>query len=211
MELSSCLFLFIFFPIAFLLFYIMPNKLRKGYLLIISLLFYLCQSLKTLPVLIFSIIMNYVFGFAINKSNKKKTFLILGILFNFILLVFYKYTNFITDNLNSVLNTSIPIINLVLPLGISFFTFQEISYLADIYKEKIKFDKNIVNFALYICFFPRIISGPIVRYEQFQESIVNLKKPSTDVIYNRNKKNVFGFRKSPNIVKRYGRNLELDI
>lgn len=183
MSLSSNLFLFLFLPIAFLLFLIIPKKMRKVYLLSISLVFYAIEIRKALPILIFSILMNYVLGLAISKCKKKKLFLLLGIAFNVLLLFFYKYINFAIAIINNTFSKELQALDLLVPLGISFFTFQEISYLVDVYKNKIKLDKNIINFSLYICFFPRIISGPIVRYEEFQESITNFSKPTMDRLY----------------------------
>lgn len=183
MSFSSSLFLFIFLPVAFLLFCIMPKKARKVYLIGISILFYAIESLRALPILIFSIIINYSIGFGINKCKKRKIPLILGIAFNVFLLFIYKYANFAIASINSTFSANMQTLNLLVPLGISFFTFQEISYLVDIYKDKINFDKNIINFSLYICFFPRIISGPIVRYEEFQESIINFSKPTFEKLY----------------------------
>ena len=195
MSFSSCLFLFVFFPIVFIIFKITPMKLKKSVLLIISLAFYAISSIKTIPILICSIIINYAIGKCIKKFNKNKRFLLLGIVFNIGILFFYKYTNFLLVNINKILSTNIQLLNLLLPLGISFFTFQSISYLVDIYKNKDLFDKNIINFALYTSFFPRIISGPIVRYDYFKENIENIKVPSIDEFYDSIKRICFGLGK----------------
>ncbi len=182
MSFSSCTFLFIFFPITFITFYFSPAKVKKYSLMMISLIFYMLSSVKTIPILMSTIIVNYLIGLAINKFSKKKTILALGILINVALLLFYKYTNFIFTNINNIFSTNIKAIDIILPLGISFFIFQTISYIVDVYKNKIKAEKNIINFAIYVSFFPRIVSGPIVRYEQFQENISNLKKPNLEDI-----------------------------
>ncbi|MBR6033913.1 MAG: MBOAT family protein [Clostridia bacterium] len=121
--------------------------------------------------------------------------MVLGIIANIGLLFTFKYTNFMITNLNSLLKLKIKAIKIILPLGISFFTFQNISYLVDIYKGKIKPDKNIINFTLYTCYFPRIVNGPIMRYESFINEISNLTKPNLDKVYDGTKRLCFGLGK----------------
>lgn len=195
MSFSSLVFLLIFLPISFITFYISPQKLKRYVLLAISLIFYTLSSIKALPILICTIIVNYLIALVIDKYNKKKIILALGIVLNVVLLLFYKYTNFISSNINSIFSTNIPKLNLILPLGISFYIFQVISYLVDVYKNKIKVEKNIINFATYICFFPRIVSGPIVKYEQFKENILDLKNPNLQNIVLGLKRICFGLGK----------------
>ena len=135
MSFSSLTFIFLFLPISFLIFYITPKKIKKYIVLLISILFYTLSSINALPVLLCTIIVNYLVALAIDKCNNKKVVLTSGILLNALQLVFYKYTNFIFDNINNINNINnifsmnVPEINLILPLGISFYTFQVISYL----------------------------------------------------------------------------------
>ena len=195
MSFSSLVFLLIYLPISFITFYVSPSKLKRYVLLAISLIFYMLSSIKALPLLICTIIVNYLIALAMEKYSKKKIILAIGIILNALLLLFYKYTNFISSNINSIFSTNIPQLNLILPLGISFYTFQVISYLVDVYRNKIKVEKNVVDFAIYVSFFPRIVSGPIVRYEQFKENLVNLKNPNLENIVLGLKRICFGLGK----------------
>ena len=183
MDLTSILFIFIFFPISFLLFLIIPRKIKKYYLLIISFIYFSLAAIESLIILIISIIVNYFLGAIIQKNRHKKTLLIFGILLNIFTLFSYKYINFAIININQILKSNIAMKDVILPLGISFFIFQNISYIVDIYKNRINAKKNIIDFALYTCYFPRITNGPIVRYSEFKQQIDELKNPTIDDIY----------------------------
>ncbi len=197
MDFSNYIFLFIFFPISILGFLLIPKKIKKYYLAIVSLIYFSLASLESLPILIGSIIINYAFGIIIDKTEnkKKKIFLIIGIFINVATLFLYKYIDFIISNVNSLLHTKISALQLILPLGISFFVFQNISYLVDVYKKKTDMEKNIFNFTLYTCYFPRIVNGPIVKYDSFKNEISNLKNPSLDLFYDGVKRFCFGLGK----------------
>lgn len=194
MDFANCLFIFIFFPISCIIFYITPKKFKKYSLLLISLFFLAVSSWKSLVVILASTILSYVIGLILEKYNKK-SILIIGIIFNVFLLMFFKYTNFIFSNINRIFSTQIKLLEIALPLGISFFTFQIISYLVDIYKKKIKAEKNIINYLLYICFFPRILQGPIVRYGDFKKNIDEYKTPNLEETVNGLKRISFGLGK----------------
>lgn len=194
MDFSNCLFIFIFFPISCLLFYLTPKKFKKYSLLLISLIFLAISSWKSLVVILASTLLNYVIGLMIEKYHKK-SILILGITLNVLLLVFFKYINFIFANINEIFSTQIKSLKLMLPLGISFFTFQIISYLVDVYKKKINAEKNIIKYLLYICFFPRVLQGPIVRYEEFKKNIDEYKTPNLEETVNGLKRICFGLGK----------------
>lgn len=195
MDFSSNIFLFLFFPISFLLYIIVPKRIKKYYLLIVSFVYFSLASISSLPILIFSIIVNYTLGLLINKVKHKKFVLIIGIIANVLLLFSYKYINFIISNANAFFNLSIKNLEVIIPLGLSFFTFQNISYLYDLYKKKINVEKNIFNYGLYTCYFPRISNGPIVRYDFFKNEINNLGKPNLDKIYYGIKRLCFGLGK----------------
>jgi alginate O-acetyltransferase complex protein AlgI len=177
MVFSSNIFLFLFLPILLLHYFLIPDKaknisIKNFILLIFSLFFYAFGEIHYLALLIFLIFGNYFFGIGIEKSlltsnnNKKLAKLIISIAvsFNLILLCYFKYANFLIENLNLAFGFKIQNKEILLPIGISFFTFHAISYLVDIYRGKCKSQKNIFNLTLYISFFPQLIAGPIVRY-----------------------------------------------
>jgi alginate O-acetyltransferase complex protein AlgI len=180
MIFSSQIFIFTFLPLVLLLYYIVPKKFRNYILLSASLAFYSWASFKSLPILLLSIVSNYVVGVLIDKyhSNIKiaRLFLAVGIGFNILLLGYFKYFNFFVDNLNKLLNSKISVLTIVLPIGISFFTFQSISYLMDIYRGDAKVNKNIFTTALYISFFPQVVSGPIIKYKDIQLQLQERKE-----------------------------------
>ena len=125
--------------------------------------------------LVISCILNYIFGTIIGKTKDKK-YLILGIITNIAILIYYKYSNFFISNINNLLNINIQYLNIILPLGISFFTFQNMSYLIDVYKQDVPVQKNLVKYATYITLFPQLIAGPIVRYKDVDNEISNRRE-----------------------------------
>ena len=174
MVFSSLSFIFFFLPILFFIYFIAKEKYRNYILLIFSLIFYSWGEPKYILLMIISIIMNYIFGILINnqkKNNKRKLFLVLAIIFHLGLLFYFKYTNFFVNNINNIFGLSINSISVLLPIGISFYTFQELSYLIDVYKKKIKVQKNIFYLGTYISFFPQLIAGPIVRYSDIEKQL----------------------------------------
>lgn len=174
MVFSSITFLFYFLPIVLVIYYIVPNKCKNIVLLLASLLFYFYGEPKYVLTMIFSIISTYIFGILINKYKKyKKIFLILSIAINVIILIYFKYTNFIIQNINLWFTKKIDFIYVILPIGISFYTFQLISYTIDLYREQAKVQKNILKLAMYISLFPQLIAGPIVRYTTIEEQLEN--------------------------------------
>ena len=176
MVFSSISFLYYFLPICILSYFLTPTKFRNKILLIFSLFFYFYGESKYIIVLIFSCILNYYAGNLIIKyPKKKKILLITNLVINFGLLFYFKYFNFFMTNINNLLNTDLPILHIIMPIGISFFTFQATSYVIDIYKEEIKPAKNVFDFATYLTLFPQLIAGPIVRYETVAEEMENRK------------------------------------
>lgn len=189
MLFSSITFIYYFLPLTILLYYITPKKLKNVILLVSSLIFYFYGEQN--PALIIACVLNYVLALLIGKSNfnvkinekpkvkninTEKLFLIIGIILNLLLLIYYKYTNFFIDNINKILNTNTKYISVILPLGISFFTFQNISYLIDVYRKEVPPQKNIIKYATYITFFPQLIAGPIVRYQDVNDQLENRKE-----------------------------------
>lgn len=164
MVFSSNIFLFLFLPLTAFLYFLFPQKNYKNALLLIaSLIFYAWGEPHYLVLLLVSIFANYFFGILIEKDQKKFV-ITFAIAFNLLLLGYFKYANFLIENLNSIFSLQIENRKIHLPIGISFFTFHAISYLVDIYRKKCHPQKNIFQLALYIAFFPQLIAGPIVRY-----------------------------------------------
>ena len=168
MVFSSLSFLFFFLPLLLVVYYISKDNYKNYILLVFSLIFYSWGEPVYVLLMILSIIINYIVAILIDKyENKKikKMILIIGIFIDIGLLFYFKYSNFFIDILNNIFGLSYKITEIVLPIGISFYTFQEISYLVDVYLKRIKVQKNIFNLGTYISFFPQLIAGPIVRYK----------------------------------------------
>ncbi|MCI8587448.1 MAG: MBOAT family protein [Clostridia bacterium] len=188
MVFSTITFLFYFLPIVLVIYYIVPKKWKNTILLIASLLFYFYGEPKYIVLMILSIIMTYIFGILIEKNKntqKAKMYLIISICISVGLLIYFKYTNFIIKNIQIWLTNKIEFIHIILPIGISFYTFQMISYLIDVYNGKAKVQKNILKLATYVSLFPQLIAGPIVRYttieEQLEKREYNIEKFSAGV------------------------------
>ena len=175
MVFSSLEFLFLFLPLVALLYFLCPGKLRNGLLLLASLLFYAWGEPVYVLVMLASILMNYGFGRLVDKYSGKarKTALAFGVALNLLMLGVFKYTGFVMSNLRAVTGLELPMKEIALPIGISFFTFQAMSYVIDVYREKAAVQKNIFSFGLYISLFPQLIAGPIVRYSTVAEQIVS--------------------------------------
>ncbi len=172
MVFSSLIFLFLFLP-TFLLCYFIPKKRKTKniVLLIFSLLFYGYGEPIYVLLMILSIIVNYFIVLWMDKSSKPKKWLIIDLVFNLGLLFFFKYTNFFLDNINNLFNLNIKFLSISLPIGISFYTFQILTYVIDVYKSKVPVQKSIINLGCYISAFPQLIAGPIVRYETVNKEL----------------------------------------
>lgn len=164
MIFSSIYFIYYFLIIFLILYFITPKKYKNYTLLLGSLFFYFYGDSKYIVLLLISSLVNYILGRLISKKNKK-LFLIIGLIFNFGLLFYFKYFNFFLSNINSLFKTNINLFSIVLPLGISFYTFKNASYLIDVYKNRVNSEKNFINYFTYIAMFPSLIQGPIVRYK----------------------------------------------
>ena len=175
MVFSSLVFLFIFLPIVLLTYFIVPKTVKNFILLIASLFFYAWGEPVYLFLMMFSILLNYLFGLWIqknkDKATSKKVILTMAIIVNIGLLGYYKYAFFIVGIINGLLHTHIQFEPLPLPLGISFYTFHALSYLIDVYRQKEDAQKNLFNLALYITLFPQLVAGPILRYNTIAEQI----------------------------------------
>lgn len=175
MIFSSLEFIFIFLPILLIIYYITPNKYRNYILLFGSIIFYFLgvkDHPEYLLILLISVIINYFFGRLIGKNEKySKLILILGIICNLSLLFVFKYYDFVVSIISKISTKEIKTLNLTLPLGISFYTFQVIGYLIDVYKEKYDPEKSILNFSTNMIFFAKIISGPIVQFDDIKKQL----------------------------------------
>lgn len=173
MIFSSLKFIFIFLPIFLILYFIFPIKYRNYILLIGSIIFYIIGSWGKphyIALLAITILINYNIGKKLAKNKEKKT-LIFGIIYNLIWLILFKYSDFIISIMSNITITSIEPLNLILPIGISFYTFQSISYLVDIYKEKCIAEKSLIKYMTYVLMFPQFISGPIVTYGDISKQL----------------------------------------
>lgn len=175
MVFSSAVFLCIYLPLVLLGYYICPKKWRNLFLLIVSLVFYAWGEPKYVLLMMFSILINYIFGRLMDKKRENrrrlKLMLVLSVVIDLGLLGFFKYTDFIITNLNAAFSTGFDLLNVALPIGISFYTFQAMSYTIDVYRGDVKVQKNLIDFGMYISMFPQLIAGPIVRYSDVEAQL----------------------------------------
>ena len=191
MLFSSITFLFIFLPLTLLLYYLVPVRMKNYVMLAASLIFYAWGEPVYIILMILSIILNYFCGQDIyekrDNARAMKMSLMFGVVMNLLILGFFKYYGLLMDTINAILPIDIPYRMLALPIGISFYTFQAMSYLIDVYRKEVKPQENILYFALYISMFPQLIAGPIVRYidieEQLKERSINSTKFGEGAMY----------------------------
>lgn len=186
MVFSSMFFLFIFLPVVLLTYYLMPAKLRNGTLLLFSLVFYAWGEPIYVVLMILSILINYMAGLEIEffleckRKKRARRACIETVVINLMILGFYKYYGFLIENINAVFHLNLKYHELALPIGISFYTFQTLSYVLDVYKKKVKAQTNVITFGAYVSMFPQLIAGPIVRYSdverQLKERVVSRQK-----------------------------------
>ncbi len=188
MVFSSISFLSGFLVIVFLLHTIIPDiRIKNALLIVFSLGFYAVGEPVYVLLMIGSSIANYVFGRMIacaesrGRNRVKKGFLVLAVVSDIAILVVFKYVNFLIDILNATFHSLIPAVHLVMPIGISFFTFQAMSYVIDVYRGNCKCQNNYFNVLLYICFFPQLIAGPIVKYRDIEAEITERKQCLDDI------------------------------
>ena len=176
MLFSSISFLYYFLPITLTVYFICKNKYRNIILLISSLFFYFYGEPKYTILMLISAFSAYVHGILIDKFRDKKyskVFLVSGLSINLGILVIFKYGDFIIKNINYIFSLNINLLRLTLPIGISFYTFQTLSYVVDVYTNKAKVCRRFTNFATYVCLFPQLIAGPIVRYTTIEDELQN--------------------------------------
>ena len=172
MLFTSISFLYYFLPLVLIVYFIVPKKYKNLVLLLFSLLFYFYGEPKYILLMLFEILVAYIGAILIDKY-KDKSILILTLFIPIILLVVFKYTDFFISNINNIFNTNFKLLNIALPIGISFYTFQIISYVIDVYRGKVKVQKSFLKLATYVSLFPQLIAGPIVRYEVIEDELDN--------------------------------------
>lgn len=174
MVFSSLIFLFRFIPIFFLCYFLVPKRMKNLILFLGSLFFYAWGEPVYVILMLFSTVSDYVWGRLIEKCQGKgaaRFFLTMSILINLLLLGFFKYADFVIGIVNGVFGASIPLLELPLPIGISFYTFQTMSYAIDVYRGECKAQKNLLDFGVFVTMFPQLIAGPIVKYHQIEASL----------------------------------------
>ncbi len=171
MVFSSIPFLFFFLPIVLICYYLVPFKLKNYVLLVFSLIFYAWGEPVYIILMIFSCLLNYFYALYHDKVKNKKLLFILCIVANLLILGFFKYADFLIYIINSIFRLNINPLKLALPIGISFFTFQTMSYSIDVYRSSVVPERNFFYFTTYVSMFPQLIAGPIVRYETISKEL----------------------------------------
>ena len=205
MLFSSISFIYYFLPLILIIYFIVPKRFKNIVLLLFSLFFYFYGEGTYTIFLLLSCFIHYVVGLLIDRSENsiRKFFLIIGLIFNLGLLIYFKYTNFFIDNINSIFKTNLVISKILMPLGISFFNFQTISYIIDVYKKEIPADKSFIDLSCYVTLFPQLVAGPIVRYQTIKEELKNKNISYTNFAYGI-ERFVFGLSKKVLLANNFG-------
>lgn len=174
MVFSSVLFLFRFLPVFFICYYVAPGRMKNFILLLGSLFFYAWGEPVYVLLMLFSTVSDYFHGYMIEKHRGRagaKAFLASSVVINLLVLCFFKYADFLIQTVNALFGADIPLLNLPLPIGISFYTFQTMSYTIDVYRNEAKVQKNLLDFAVFVTMFPQLIAGPIVKYRDVEKRL----------------------------------------
>ena len=178
MVFSSMIFLCVFLPMVLIVYYVLPKQLRNLWLLLASLFFYAWGEPRYILIMLFSTVFDYCNGRIIAYATEKgrhdtlgRAALVLSVVGNLGILCFFKYTDFALETLNRLAGTQFGLLQLALPIGISFYTFQTMSYTIDVYRGETTAQRNIISFGMYVCLFPQLIAGPIVRYKEVQKEV----------------------------------------
>lgn len=188
MLFSGIPFLYLFLPCVIVLYFAVPKKLRNTVLMLSSFFFYAWGEQMYTILLFISVLIGYILGLLIEKTRGKaasRLFLVLSVIQNLSFLCYFKYADFFITNFNAATGLSVPLLNVILPIGISFYTFQILSYTVDVYRGDVKAQRNFVNLAAYVTMFPQLIAGPIVRYSdvvsQLTERTISIEKTSLGI------------------------------
>lgn len=183
MVFSSIFFIFSFLPVTIVAYYLAPKRVRNGILLLASLFFYAWGEPVYLFLMLYSILFNYVMGIDIARKQRRGkragVSLFFAVAVNLLILGFFKYYGFLAENIEALSGMTLPKLELSLPIGLSFYTFQSLSYLVDVYRGKAQYQKNILSFGLYISMFPQLVAGPIVQYADIDAQLKE-REPSLD-------------------------------
>ena len=175
MVFSSIFFIFSFLPVTIVAYYLVPHRMRNGILLLASLFFYAWGEPVYLFLMLYSILFNYIMGIDIARKQRRGkgggVSLFFGVVINLLILGFFKYYGFLAENIETLTGAVLPQLELSLPIGLSFYTFQSLSYLVDVYRGKARYQKNILSFGLYISMFPQLVAGPIVQYSDIDAQL----------------------------------------
>ncbi len=175
MVFSSVVFLYIFLPIMLLIYFVVPKKLKNAVMILASLIFFAWGEIRYIFIMLLLAVMDFWCGKNIDKfyddKKKKRVYLLIDVCVNLLILFFFKYADFIITNINNLTHLNIPLLNIPLPIGVSFNTFQSLSYIIDVYRGNVKCEKSFYNYLTYTTLFPQIIAGPIVRYETVDEEL----------------------------------------
>lgn len=172
MVFTSISFIYYFLPLLLICYFVVPKRYRNIILLMFSFLFYFYGEPKYILLMLIEVLISYVVGLLIDKY-KSKNILIIGIFIHVLLFGIFKYFNFVIINVNNLFHSNLNLLNVILPIGISFYTFQIISYEIDVYNKKVNVQSNILKYFLYVFLFPQLIAGPIVRYQDVNNEIDN--------------------------------------
>lgn len=190
MVFSSMIFLCVFLPIVLIVYVVLPKQLRNLWLLLASLFFYAFGEPKYILIMLFSTVFDYCNGRAIAFATEKgkhdtwgRVILALSVAGNLAILCFFKYTDFVLETVNRLAGTQFGLLQLALPIGISFYTFQTMSYTIDVYRGETPAQRNIISFGMYVCLFPQLIAGPIVRYKDVQKEVDTRTNSIDDVLH----------------------------
>lgn len=171
MLFSSMTFIFMFLPVVCAVYFLLPNKYRNGWLLFASIVFYGWGEPRYLPIMLTSILLNWVGALCVERGRRKKTAVAVTLILNLAFLFYFKYTDFVIENINEAFGTRFNLLKIVLPVGISFYTFQAMSYVVDVYRGEVRAQSNLLKLGLYIALFPPLIAGPIVKYHDIADQI----------------------------------------
>lgn len=190
MVFSSMIFLCVFLPVVWIVYMVLPKQLRNLWLLLASLFFYAWGEPRYILIMLFSTVFDYINGRLIEYATAKgkhdtlgRAVLVLSIVGNLSILCFFKYTDFTLETVNRLAGTQFGLLQLALPIGISFYTFQTMSYTIDVYRGETVAQHNIISFGMYVCLFPQLIAGPIVRYKDVQREVDARETTSTGAVH----------------------------
>lgn len=184
MLFSSMTFVFMFLPLVFTAYLLMPPRFRNGLLLAASILFYAWGEPRYVAIMLLTVLINWLGALLIARFQKHKILILTAsVITDLSFLFYFKYFNFVAININAFAGADIPLLKVIMPIGISFYTFQAMSYLADVYSGKARAEASIFKLALYVTLFPQLVAGPIVKYHDVAEQLSRRSVTPDKVLY----------------------------